>query len=183
MKHTKNHRRITLLAFLFFVLALLLGCAGAVLWQGHSQQVTLLRTAERLGYDPSTKIAQVKRCWDILSHCGQQLFYETNLTQAEFARNLDGLAWDVTNQMAVDGYEIFTKLNLGTTSCITIAGQDALGDRSQLPRFDGYRWRLTDSTGRSWTVDYYPLADQAGPFVINGRALKRNIVQILYQTR
>ncbi|MBL7169671.1 MAG: hypothetical protein ISS48_01485 [Candidatus Aenigmarchaeota archaeon] len=172
-----------LLSLCFLVLALLLGCAGAVLWRGHSQQVTLLRTAERLGYDPSTKIAQVKRCWDIFSHCGQQLFYETNLTQVEFASNLDGLTWDVTNQMTVDGYEIFTKLNLGTASRITVSGVDGLGDRSQLPPFKGYRWRLTDPDGRSWAVDYYPLADQAGPFAINGRALKRNIVQVLYQTR
>lgn len=183
MKHVKSHWRIELLSFFFLVLALLLGCAGAVLWRGHSQQVTLLRTARRLGYEPASKIAQVKRCWDIFAHCGYFLFYRTDLAQAELTHNLGLLAWDVTNKMSVDGYEIFTKVNLGTASRITLGGLDGLGDRSQLPPFKGYRWHLTDPEGRSWTIDYYPLASQAGPILLDGQALRQNISIILYQTR
>lgn len=181
MKHTRRYWRVGF--SLFLCAALALGCVSTMLWRSHNQQGTLLRTAERLGYDPASKIVQVKRCWDIFAHCGHFLFYRTSLSQTEFSHNLKLLRWNITNEMEVDGYEIFTKLNLGTDSHITIGGLDALSDRSQLPQFKGYRWRLTDPVGHSWTADYYPLANQRGPFAINGQALTKNVVQILYQTR
>lgn len=86
--------------------------------------------------------------------------------------------------MEIDGYEIFTDINLGTNSRITIGGSDALGgDRSRLPKFKGYRWRLSDPQGRRWTISYFPLASQGGPVVLDGQLLQQNIVAVLYQTR
>ncbi len=165
------------------LVTLLAGCAAGSFRLRPSPETTLLAAADRLGYEPLSKIAQVERCWDIFAHCGHQLSYATDLTQVELADKLDGLGWNLTNHMPIDGYEIFTKLNLGTRARITIAGSEGLDERDRLPRFKGYRWRLTDPEGRLWTVDHYPLADQIGPFAIDGRPFADNIVQIMLQTR
>jgi hypothetical protein len=164
-------------------LVLGLGYAGVAAWQGRSRQGVVRNMAVNWGYTPSLEIALVGRCWDVFSHCGHFLYYETDFTRDDLARGIDGLAWMVANEMEIDGYEIFTALNLGTEAELRVGGIDALGDRSNLPAFDGYRWRLVDKAGRTWTISYFPVAAARLPVTLNGRTLQMNIVSILYQTR
>jgi len=152
-------------------------------WRDYSQREKIYLTAEKLGYDPALKIAQVNRCFDVFSHCYLFLYYKTDLTQEELKHKIDTLSWDISNEMEVDGYEIFTDINYGTTSRLTIDGTDELGDRSQLPNFDGYRWRLRDSAGGRWTITYFPLSSHPGSIALDGSKLEHNIVAIQYQTR
>jgi len=181
--HNLNHWRVNLLLVFCILATLLLVCVITVVWRDYSQREKIYLTAEKLGYDPALKIAQVNRCFDVFSHCYLFLYYKTDLTQEELKHKIDTLSWDISNEMEVDGYEIFTDINYGTTSRLTIDGTDELGDRSQLPNFDGYRWRLRDSAGGRWTITYFPLSSHPGSIALDGSKLEHNIVAIQYQTR
>jgi hypothetical protein len=140
-------------------------------------------TAERLKYDPALVISEVERCWDVFAHCGQLLFYRTGQSNEELERRIDGLGWIRLNQEEVDGYEIFTNINLGTRSRITIDGSDGMGDRSSLPRFRANRWRLSDPDGRTWTITHFPLLGRPNVIALDGMPLQENIVVVQYQIR
>lgn len=174
MLHTAYSRRVTL-ALLILPLALLTGCGG--------QAAKVPAAAERLGLPPDAQIAQVRRCWDIFAHCGEFAYYRTDLTQEELAHNLAGLGWETDYEMEVDGYEIFTNLNFGTQSDLTIDGTDGIESRLSLPIFKGYRWRLTDPQGAHWAITHFPLASHTADIALDGQPLEQNIVSILYQTR
>ena len=85
MKLIKSHWRIKLLSFFLLMAALLLSGVGVILWRNDSQEASLRRIAECLGYDPLLEIAQVNRCWDVFSHCGLFLYYQTSSLEEELA--------------------------------------------------------------------------------------------------
>lgn len=151
--------------------------------QSPSHQERVQQTAAVLGYDPASKIAEVHRCWDIFSHCGQFLYFQTDQTSEDIERKIDTLGWILLNRVEVDGYEIFTNINLGTQSRMRIDGSDGIEDRSKLPRLRGDRWRLSDSQGRTWTITHFPLADRPNSIELDGVLLYQNVVSVLYQTR
>jgi len=176
----KNHRLISIIV----IIVLLCAYVGSIIWQKYTNSVKVRHAAEQIGYESSMKIAQVHRCFDIFDHCYEQLYYQTNLTQDELAHQLNNLSLKTINEHDEDGYVIFTAINFGTTSRLTINGQDGgAGDRSQLPTLNGYKWSLKDATGQKWLINYFPLATNPGLITLNGIRLERNIVSIEYQTR
>lgn len=176
---------MTRLLWLVFVILLILALilAAYFLIRNANERAELQRVAGYLGYEPDARIAQVRRCWDIGARCGQQLFFRADGSQDEIARLVEGLGWSVDRQFSIDGYEIFTKLNLGTRARLTVNGGDGLGDRTGLTPIMGTRWLLTDPAGRSWEVDYYPLAGQDGRIMLNNEPLRHNIMLITLNTR
>lgn len=164
-------------------IALLCTYVGSRAWQKYTNAVKVRNIAEQIGYESSMNIAQVHRCFDIFARCYEQLFYQTNLTQDEFKLRLNYLPWKTLNDHDLDGYIIFTAINFGTTSRLTVNGHDAMGDRSQLPKFKGNKWSLRDPAGQDWNITYYPSAAVQGLIALNGVKLERNIVSIEYKTR
>lgn len=151
--------------------------------QSGAQRERVHNTAESLGYDPALVISEVERCWDLFAHCGQLLFYRTSQSSEEFAHKIDALGWTRLNHEEVDGYEIFTQINLGTKSRLTIDGSDGMGDRNSLPRFRANRWRLSDPDGRTWTITHFPTADRPNVIDLDGIPLHENVIVVQYQIR
>lgn len=165
------------------LVTILISCMVTTACHSHSDQDIVHNTAARLGYDPNLKIAIVGRCWDIFTHCGQFLYFRTDQTSKDLERRIDALQWTLLNKVEVDGYEIFTNINLGTRSRLEIDGSDGIEDRSELPRLRGVRWRLSDPQGRRWIVTHFPLTDIPNSIELDGVSLQQSIVSVLYQTR
>ncbi len=178
---TKFFRLLTILLFVLFILIL----SGFIFNQIRqiNQKSRLSQIAALIGYYSENEIAQVNRCYDVFSHCGLFLYYETDITYEVFKTQLKQIQFEKTNETDIDGYEIFTDLNLGTKNKLSINEMDGMGDRNQLPRFIGYRWRFRDNEDHNWTVSYYPLSENSETIKLDGQPFKTNIVGILYQTK
>jgi hypothetical protein len=151
--------------------------------QGPSHRERVQQIAAIFGYDPASTIAEVDRCWDVFAHCGQFLYFRTDQTSEDIEGKIDALGWTLLNKVEVDGYEIFTNINLGTRSRMRIDGSDGIEERSKLPRLRGDRWRLSDAQGRTWTITHFPLADRPNSIELDGSPLQQNVVSVVYQTR
>lgn len=178
---TKFFRLLTILLFVLFISVLI----GFIFYQIRqiNQKSRLSQISILIGYNSENKIAQVSQCWDIFSHCGLLLYYKTNMTYDVFKTQLKQIPFEETNKMDIDGYEIFTGLNLGTKNKLSINETDGLLNSNQLPRFRGYRWRFRDNEDHNWEVSYYPLSVNPETIKLDGQPFKTNIVEVLYQTK
>jgi len=183
---TNNKKTNTSWPSYYYVLPILVAILvyfGFSVWKNQTEYDDVHLTASKLQYNPAMEIGQAQGCFDVFSHCYVFLYYRTDQTREDLENSIQSLDWKILDAHDIDGYVIFTHINYDSRYRLTLNGSELNGDRTNLPQFKGYKWRLKDHSGKYWGVEYFPLASQFGIFAIDGSETKNNIVVIMRQTR
>lgn len=180
---------LTMKCWLVLLVVLLVVCLSAVLalgwWMRPSIQPPpeLLGYAQGLGYREENLVAQASYCWDIFAHCGQFLYFFTDMNPDELQAAYDGLELEQAFAGEVDGFNVFTAINYHTRRRLTIGGSQDPASSPGLPPLRGYERRGFDSQGRRVVVGYYPFVTYAARVELDGVPVSRNMVEVMLQTR
>jgi hypothetical protein len=179
-----KHRWLRFASIAFFLLMCSAGVLVVYVRIKEKQQVpTVYEVAEKLGYSPQAQLAQTRRCWDIFAHCGVFLYFTTELSLDEFQTQVMQLGFSQKRFGDIDGYTIFTDINLGTNRLLTANGNDGLENRFSLPEPDAHEWHLTDKQGRRWVIAHYEVTATGIQYAIDGQDVHGNIVSLMLQTK
>ncbi len=169
------------LLIIIFVVVFLLGSIGLV-WTEilrDSQEAKLQNLAVLLDYQESNKIAQVRRCWDINSHCGIFLHFTTGLSLSELDSKISALPYPVNYTDNIRGYGFFTDINMGTSREITYNGNNGIPERDMIPEPNAKKYVLNGEKPAEWVISLYELTPYQGSYQVGGQNITGNLITIL----
>jgi hypothetical protein len=178
------NRWLRLFLVVFFLLVFVIGATAAYITiRGKRQIDAVNEVAQKLGFDPQDSLVQTRRCWDIFAHCGVFIYFDTDVSLDEMQKRTRQLGFAQQRFDRVDGYSIFTDVNIGAGGELTVDGDDGLESRDTLPEPDAHRWHLVDRQDREWVVGFYDLSETGTEYAFDGEAIRSRVVTVMLRTR
>lgn len=137
--------------------------------------------AYQLEYHDDNFVDEYKSCYDIFTHCYKILIFKTSYDFEKFSALVKNTRLFTSDGFNIEGYEIFTKINLSSNNSITINGSEAFGNRSALPKLSAHRWNQNIPNSNNFiSIDFYDLK-KVEHIMLDGQEMKQNLVLVSYQ--
>lgn len=174
-----------ILCFLILMVSIIVAITLVKFLDNKKQTERVALVAIQLGYKPENKIDIYNKSWDIFEHQGIYLHFSSDLTQEGIGELINKFDMEKVNEMDIDGYEIFTNINLSPlNNKLTVNGNDMMGvNRAVFLQYKGYKWKLLDNEGKNWTISHYDIRTTKQQFEFNGKPINAAIVEIMLQTK
>lgn len=169
---------ITLLILFGVMTGMSFGCRSA---PSAEEVETAFEAASQLGLSSDALLLQEYQCVDMGRRCGIYLHFTEMKNLEAFAPQIEQLDMTLDASREVDGFTVFTDLNLGRDPLLTAGGNDGLGSRESIRHPLARRWILTDRQGQEWFITFYQIADVEQAYRLNGQPFADNIVTVIYQ--
>ena len=184
MENLLKHRALLMLiaGLLLFFCVLVIFMAFSYTRKAPTDDV--YEVARQLGYTEQTHLVQTEQCWDIFpSHCGVFIHFTTDMSLDQYEEFVDMLNFSEDWFGEIDGYSIFTNINLESDRTLTANGNDGLANRLAIRKPLAYQWSLTDGQNRNWNIYFYQTAGDENEYKIDDQLLFGNIVTVMLQTK
>lgn len=174
-----------LLLLLLSIVSNLMSCAAGTQDSSVHEVTTLAQT---YGLSPEDHVAIFQNCadaWPPFSrgNCRTIGIYRTSLGLEDFRRQFITHRDTSFTQREIDGFSIFTYLNVHTSQGLRADGKDGMGDtRLTMHEPQAVGWQVDTLPNSELSINFYALRGDTVTYTLNGEVLKYNLVILMLAT-